>query len=209
MSPDLGSWHPRAMCTGIKTAAKALAGILALALAVALVLWGVKAALTAILDGVDPTVGAALITVIGTVIVSLASVGLTRRHEKKKETEQRIREAKVPVYADLINIMFRVMDASAKGATPEAITADIVTEMRRITAELVAWASPSVVQSWSRFRRGAEHSNWTGMEAALALERVLVAIREDIGHSVEGLETGDLLALFMSGINSPAGSTIH
>lgn len=187
----------------LKQVASALLGLLLIALALALALWGLQATLRTLLDGVDPTVGAALITVLGTVSVSLLSVGLARRYELRKDQEQRIRAAKVPIYSDLIGVMFRIMDASAKGTDPEAITTEVTSEMRRITAGLVTWASPNVIQSWSNFRRGAEEAKWTGLDAAFALEKVLIAIRQDIGHSVRDLQSGDLLALFLNGLRAP------
>ena len=63
--------------------------------------------------------------------------------------------------------------------------------------QMVAWASEAVLREY------AAHAAPLGSEdeegSIFDFERVLFAIRKDLGHSNEGLQRGDLMRLFLTG----------
>ena len=180
-----------------------LKGIGALILLAALLLAAVEViGLTArqlgrqIFDGVDPTISAAAVTAMATVIVAVATLTISRHIERRKAIEAEIRTSKIPVYSRLVSGLFTLLQAEAgpqRTAAAEAL-------FRDLTPDLITWSSDDVLVEWSRFRRNVV--NLPPEEAVFALEKVLMAIRRDYGHKGSNVVDGDLLGLFINDIDT-------
>ncbi|MGW2789499.1 hypothetical protein ACWC9H_06185 [Streptomyces sp. NPDC001251] len=180
-------------------------GLGAFALLAALLLGGVEVvALLArrigrqIFHGVNPTVSAAAVAAMSTVVVAVATVVVGRYYERRAAVETEIRSSKIPVYSQLVKSLLRML---LRGEAAAAGDADqFAQELREITPQLIAWASDDVLIEWSRFKRSITvASTEAETEAALfELEKLLIAIRRDYGHKGQAVKEGDLLGLFIT-----------
>ncbi|MFI6056473.1 hypothetical protein ACIBCO_41295 [Streptomyces violascens] len=180
-------------------------GLGALALLAALLLGGVEVvALLArrighqIFHDVNPTVSAAAVAAMSTVLVAVATVVIGRYYGRRAAVETEIRASKIPVYSRLVESLLRMLlrgEAAAAGDTDQ-----FAQELREITPQLIAWASDDVLTKWSRFKSSISvASTEAEREAALfELENLLIAIRRDYGHKGQTVKEGDLLGLFIN-----------
>lgn len=180
-----------------------LKGLGALVLLAALLLGAVEAVGLAarqlgrqIFHGVNPTVAAAAVTAMSTVIITVATLVIGRYIEKRKAIETEIRASKIPVYSRLVSGLFTLLQTEA--GPQQTVAAE--TLFRELTPDLITWSSDEVLVEWSRFKRTV--SNLPPEEAVFALEKVLMAIRRDYGHKGSKVEDGDLLGLFINDIDT-------
>ncbi|MFB7947223.1 hypothetical protein ACFC6L_20155 [Kitasatospora phosalacinea] len=180
-----------------------LKGLGALILLVALLLGAVEAVGFAarqlgrqIFHGVNPTVSAAVVTAMSTVIIAVATLTIGRYIEKRKAIETEIRTSKIPVYSRLVTELLAFLHTQP-GPQREA-AAEVL--FRQLTPDLITWSSDEVLAEWSRFKRTV--ANLPPEDAVFALEKVLMAIRRDYGHKGSKLEDGDLLGLFINDIDT-------
>ncbi|MGP8299828.1 hypothetical protein ACTPOK_18235 [Streptomyces inhibens] len=179
-------------------------GLGAFALLAALLLGGVEVVAflarrigRQIFHGVNPTVSAAAVAAMSTVVVAVATLVIGRYYERRAAVEAEIRSSKIPIYSRLVESLLHMLlrgDAAAAGADQFA------EELREITPQLIAWASDDVLIEWSRFKRCiSAASTESETEAALfELEKLLIAIRRDYGHKGQMVKEGDLLGLFIN-----------
>ena len=137
-------------------------------------------------------------------IVGVTSVGAliaTRINEKKKEYEQALRERKTPLYEEFMTLALRQLMADDP-KEPKPTTEEMARFFRNWLPKFVIWGSDEVVKEvvqWKRDR--AMHQNKSGVESLLEAERLLLAIRADLGHTNKGLKEKDLLSLFVTDID--------
>ena len=67
---------------------------------------------------------------------------------------------------------------------------------------LIVWGADSVIKEWSTFKSLHEVGNAPPVMNLIAIERILYAIRADMGHKNKGLGQGDLLAIFINDVHS-------
>ncbi|MDH6110148.1 hypothetical protein P3T36_006645 [Kitasatospora sp. MAP12-15] len=179
-----------------------LRGAGALAVLATLLLGVVAAAVFLIRDvghqlfhAVDPTVAAAAVTAMSTVIVSVATLVIGRYFERRKTLEAELRASKIPIYARLVAGIFGVLHSPTD--TQRAAAAEAL--FRDLTPDLITSASDDVLISWSRFRRSL--TTTPPDEGLFVLEKALLAIRRDYGHTGKNVREGDLLGLFIKDID--------
>lgn len=141
---------------------------------------------------VNPTVGAAIVAAAATITVSLLTLVLGRIFERQKAIETELRAAKRPVHTELVDGLFAVFQAKS----PEEQQAAAIKLFNERMPELITLASDEVLVAWSRYKRRV--TQLALQEQMLELERVLMAIRRDHGHSGRGVREGDLLGLFIT-----------
>ncbi|MBG58196.1 MAG: hypothetical protein CMK46_07920 [Porticoccus sp.] len=131
----------------------------------------------------DPSVAAAAITASSTIIVSTATVTIGRYLEKKKELEALHREQKIPIYDKFLDGLFSVFyDQKGKRL-------NIVKFLQEWQQKIVLWGGPKVVNAYVSWKDElTEHEpNVQSMEST---ERLILAIREELGHENENLVEG-------------------
>ena len=145
--------------------------------------------------GVDPTVSAAAVTAMSTVLVAVATLVIGRYFERRKAIEAEIRTSKIPVYSRLVGGIFAILN------TPEGPERQAAAEalFRDLTPDLITWASDDVIVAWSHFKR--KISSLPPEEVVFALEKVLMEIRSDYGHGGSKIAEGDLVGLFINDID--------
>jgi hypothetical protein len=145
-------------------------------------------------------VAATVIVGIVTASTSVFAVIKAKQAEHRRDIENELRKQKAPIYEDFASFLFKVL-MSAKtdeNVSEEEMLQFVVNFNRR----LIVWGADSVIKEWSVFKGLHEVSNSPPAMTLIAIERILYAIRADMGHKNKGLGQGDLLAIFVNDVNS-------
>lgn len=148
------------------------------------------------LSSVNPSLAVGIIAASSTIIVSLATVLISKRLEQKALIKSQQRDKKMPMYEELIAFLFRMSRASKDGKnmpTEEEIT-DF---MFGFTQKLLIWGSDDVVVAFAKFRRSSQGQG----NVLFAVEEIWSAIRKDLGHNNKGISKGMLLSLIINDID--------
>jgi hypothetical protein len=142
----------------------------------------------------DPRITAAMFAASATVIVSVISVLVSKFIDQKVRISQEIRDKKIPVYEELIEGIFKMLRAIKKGEqSPENEIEDF---MFSFAQQAIVWGSDSVLEAFYNFRHGNNPDD--ARQIAIYLEKLMLAVRKDLGHSNTGLSQGKLLGLFLN-----------
>jgi hypothetical protein len=156
-------------------------------------------------EAIAAAVIAASATVLVSVFGTLATKHLERRQEierqqreRKLEIERQQRERKLEVYQQFMDYQFAAM----QGVRSEMDAAER-TELDRafhvsFAKNLISWGSEDIIKEYGAWVK------WDDPEASgdiLGLEKILLAIREDLGYTNKELEAGDLLKTFLEGVD--------
>ncbi len=179
------------------------------------------------LASLSQQVAATLITASVTALVSVFGIVESKRREQRREIEQEHRTQKVPIYEDFMSFWFRLLLANqlaAAGAhdkNPRAVKrgstgastaigqAEMVSFLINFTQKIIIWGSDDVVRDYANFRRRVATPDTSAIpddiestiQSLLTFEKLLLAIRSDVGHRNKGLKQGDLLSLFVNDID--------
>lgn len=157
---------------------------------------------------IPPAIAATLfigcLTVTGSVGVTL----WTTRNRRISDIERDHRLQRAQVYEELFKNIFTVfMSARLKVESPSED--EMIRYMFDFNRRVILWGSPQILKSWGEFRtlapEGSHLSEEKNLEVLIALENFLLAVRRDLGHSNEGLDTGDLLQVFMNAAKEKLG----
>ena len=152
----------------------------------------------------SPEIATAIIAGSATVLVSVVSLIISRHWERRREIEQEHRKQKLPIYQEFMMFWFKII-MSQKSGMADVSEKEIIQFMGSLTQKLMVWGSDKVLKQYSAFRRKfaslAEQRESHVFEAMLVFEKLLYAIRSDVGHKNKGLGPGDLLALFITDID--------
>lgn len=184
---------------------RAIAGCLVVVLGLAILVYLIYGAWH-IFVGLQKEVAASLITASAAVLVSLVSILGARYFEANRERAQRLREKKVDLYEEFVRFMLG--EFFLGGADQEAKNEKLKEYFPKMTAGFVSWADDEVMVRWSQFRSGLANQPTgqpTGLGPMLAFEKVLLAIRKDLGHLNRGLQPGDLLRFFINDVDKLMG----
>ena len=123
-------------------------------------------------------------------------------NSKAKEISDSHRPAKIEVYETFFDIVERFMTAEAaeeESLDPERkdVPQELKDQFTKLSRGMIVWASPQVIKAWSEFREKASESK-TPKDTLLAVDKVLQAIRADLGNSNFGLSQGAVVKLYLS-----------
>ena len=170
------------------------------------IVYGVFAAARAtihFLTSANSAIAVAIIGVAGTVLVSVFSLIAAKIYESRALINKEHREKKIPVYEDLIKLMFQILMSQKTGAPPLSED-EMIKSMLGFTQGVMVWGSDGVLAAWIKWRRmlvdeAAMKAN--PKEFLFLYEQILFAIRRDLGHKNKALIQGDILALFINDID--------
>lgn len=160
-----------------------------------LVIWITWRAFTFLSSQVAATVIVGLIT--GS--ASVFAVIKAKQAEHRRDIENELRKQKAPIYEEFSSFLFKILMSSqtANPVSQEEMLQFVVNFNRR----LIVWGADSVIKEWSVFKSLHEVGNSPPAMTLIAIERILYAIRADMGHKNKGLGQGDLLAIFINDIH--------
>jgi len=158
------------------------------------------------LGGLHSDVAVAVVAAAVTVIVSVITLIITKYLETKATITQQLRERKVPVYEEFISTMFGMLFAEKVGQ--ERMTEpEIIKFFVSWTERLVIWGSDDVVKEFRAFRMHFVNVDADAppsrhaFEGMFRFEKVMLAVRRDLGHSNVNLGRGSILGLFVNDID--------
>ena len=149
----------------------------------------------------NPTVAAGILAAVTTVIVSVASVLVSKHLEQRNNVLTELRVKKAPVYEELLEFIFRILNGEKMGLAALSET-EIAAKYSGITQRLIVWGSDDTVKAMNKFRRyslnmSADNKASTAI-TMLSVEELFLAIRKDLGHSNKGLTPGTILGIFIN-----------
>jgi hypothetical protein len=171
-------------------------------------------------SGINPTVAGASEAAIATVAVSLGAVMFQRISEDRRQRSADLREPKVELYEKYLFQWAVIFDQIPKQKNADGSEIEPLSELSALLPELLSWSSDEVVAEMSTFRRynyargqriealkstdpdaGKTAEEAFDPEISLGFERIVLAIRRDLGHSNSGIRGGDLLGLWINDID--------
>jgi hypothetical protein len=147
----------------------------------------------------SPQVSTAVIAGVATVLVSVFSVLWSKRVDRQREIEQEQRKQKIPVYEEFIAFLFRILLTDKFGEEP-VTEKEMMKFVSGFAQKILVWGSDDVLAGYASFRR-LGNSNTSSVQTVLAIEKLLLAIRADVGHRNKNLKTGDLLSIFINDLD--------
>lgn len=130
-------------------------------------------------------------------VTGLVGVGLFaggRVFDTRLKNEERRREKMVPIYDAMIDMFMRSRHYGDE--IPESMTEDFI----RLQQEMLIWAPPKVVKQFVDWRYSTVETdeNEIGPAVLLSWEKLMFAMRKDVGNGNAGLATGDLLRVIIN-----------
>ncbi|WP_350343973.1 hypothetical protein PRVXT_000338 [Proteinivorax tanatarense] len=152
--------------------------------------------------GLQKEVAAAIVAAVATILVSVFSIVIAKLFERKRAIEQELREKKIPMYEEFIKFWFKVL-MSEKTEAKQLSEKNMVVFFSEFTEKLMVWGSDEVVKKWSNYRRlyVSDKLKSDSVNAMFEFERLLMAIRKDMGHKNKDIKKGELLGLFINDID--------
>jgi hypothetical protein len=155
------------------------------------------------LAGVTSDVGKGLVTAGATVFAAFLSLVIGKIWEQRVKINEDIRQKKMPVYEDLMALLFSFFasEAAAKPTDEETHSA-----FRKFTQKIVIWGGPEAIKTWTAFRLHGWKAG-ESREGFLKFEAFVKAIRKELGNKNAPLQDGDLLKLFINDLDLSKAST--
>lgn len=140
------------------------------------------------------TVAAPTIIGAGAVIVSVSSIPLTNYFIKVREIERESRRRKAQIYEEFIVFMFKIMGPTKPSEE------EMQKKFADFAPKIILWGGSDLLQAWIKVRRIHVPST-EGTDMLLVWEKLLLAIRKELGHSNKGLQQWDVLKVFVNDID--------
>ncbi|HEY0321758.1 MAG TPA: hypothetical protein VGC66_12425 [Pyrinomonadaceae bacterium] len=172
-----------------------------LSLALSLILvgfigWVIWKGFAALSSQVVATVIVGIITATASVFAVLKS----KQAEHRRDIENDLRKQKAPIYEEFSSFLFKILMSAQTGkAITENEMLQFVMDFNR---KLIVWGADNVIKEWSNFKRLNELGDYPPVMNLIAIEKILYAIRADMGHKNKDMRQGDLLAIFINDIHT-------
>jgi hypothetical protein len=153
--------------------------------------------------GLNPNVAAAIVAAFATVTVSVLTVVVGKRLEAAALITKEHREKKVPVYEDFIQFWFKHLFATKSGENP-LTDEEVIRFLSNYTQRIMVWGSDDVIAAWVKFRYSSMNAAQSPNPSSVLddYEKLILAIRRDLGHKNKGFQRGDILRLFVNDVDS-------
>lgn len=158
-------------------------------------LWLVAARLLTFLESANPSVSAAIVGAMATVLVGVGGALYTQSQIKKREIEEAHRARKVEIYKEFLDIAARMMaEGNEKVSLKPPSQQELVDFLVGFKTNVVLWGSPKVINAQLNFQKVSSE----GGHVLKAVDQLYKAIREDIGLSNRGLKRHQLVKMYLS-----------
>ena len=129
----------------------------------------------------------------------LTKVLVEQNRIRSREVEARLHGDKRRVYKEALDGFWRIMDRARVGGEPSKRDLAALTESKR---DLMLFASGEVIRLWNELEAAAlreDDEDTPGRERLLRFDRIMRAMREDLGYDDSELAEGQLFALAIRG----------
>ncbi len=138
----------------------------------------------------DAGIKASLIGLFGVISAAL----VTHYQTKKREINARHFSDKREAYMHMIDLLFELLLSTKKNEKlPEE---KMIEKMTQFKKALIVWGGPQIIEAWNRFE--IESNDGPSSEKMIHdMEKILRAIRKDLGHDDGMLKFGSLWGLLL------------
>ena len=158
-------------------------------------LWLVAARLLTFLESANPSVSAAIVGAMATVLVGVGGALYTQSQIKKREIEEAHRARKVEIYKEFLDIVARMMAENNEHVSLKPPSQqELVDFLVGFKTNVVLWGSPKVINAQLNFQKVSSE----GGHVLKAVDQLYKAVREDIGLSNRGLDRNQLVKMYLS-----------
>ena len=144
-----------------------------------------------IIQQANPNVKAGLVGVLGLILAAL----LAHHYTKRRETIARHFSDKRQGYMNIINILFDIISSTKSGK--KLSEKQLADKMMTFKKALIVWGGPEVIETWNKFEITSSSGNLEANEMIIQMEKILRAIRKDLGHDDRSLKFGSLWGLIL------------
>ena len=143
-----------------------------------------------------PAVGAAIAAATLGGLATIAGHFIVKHLERKAAVVAQLREKKIPVYEDIIRLMFGIA-FGGKGGRKKLNEQEMIKATTDITEKLTIWGSDEMVREFHGFRMSML-SQPSGFGTLQRVANLMLAIRKDLGHKNKDIGRREILGLFIN-----------
>ena len=143
----------------------------------------------------SPNVKAGLLGAGGAVVAALIANYLTR----KRDIASRHFDDKRKGYMHFIDLYFDILSAQKNGKNLASI--DMEGRILEFKKALMVWGGHELIEMWNRYEIESDPANANDdnpQQRIFDMDKVLRAIRKDLGHRDSSLQDGELVGLMIS-----------
>jgi hypothetical protein len=142
------------------------------------------------INAADASVKAGLIGLFGVFSAAL----ITNYQTKKREIDARHFADKREGYMHMIDLLFDLILSVKKGE--EMAKKEMVSKMMSFKKALIVWGSAEIIDIWNQYEIKSDE-NLKPEQMIVEMEKILRAIRKDLGHDDSRLKFGNLWGLML------------
>jgi hypothetical protein len=156
--------------------------------------WVVLTRFIGFLENANPSVASAVIGTMATLLVAFWSNLYVQRQVKLREIEEAHRPRKTEIYEEFLNVISRQLAASNPLVGSAALGEDeLMKYLVKLQTQLILWGSPEVIKAFQAFKT----SSSSDIHSLVGVDKLLRAIRNDIGLSIQGLDSYELVKMYL------------
>mgnify|MGYP001806203138 FL=1 len=156
--------------------------------------WVVLTRFIGFLENANPSVASAVIGTMATLLVAFWSNLYVQRQVKLREIEDAHRPRKTEIYEKFLNVLSRQLAASNPLVETTALSEDeLLIYFLELQTQLLLWGSPEVIKAFQSFKTGSSSEK----HPLIGVDKLLRAIRNDIGLSNRGLDSHELVKMYL------------
>lgn len=152
------------------------------------------------LRSLESDLAVGIVAAAATGAVSVVSLTISKAYETQTAIRQELRAKKTPIYEGIVETLFRALYAGKLGKQPLS-EQDLMKFFAETTERLTIWGSDELVRAFGSFKQVCA-ARPESKDVIFSFERLLFAIRRDLGHKNRGLGRGSILRLFVNDIDS-------
>jgi len=156
--------------------------------------WVVLTRFIGFLENANPSVASAVIGTMATLLVAFWSNLYVQRQVKLREIEDAHRPKKTEIYQQFLNVLSRQLAANNPLVDTTALSEDeLLKYFLELQTQLLLWGSPEVIKAFQSFKAGSSSEK----HPLIGVDKLLRAIRSDIGLSNQGLDSHELVKMYL------------
>lgn len=151
-----------------------------------------------------------VLTTLGVVLAAVVTQMLTkqreidaRQFEQRREIESRHFEEKRAIYDELLSVYSDVLRQSIKALgkpRKQLSEQQIAAKLFDLKRKVLLWSDRDVIVWWlEQSETGRNDATPSATEPLLQFDRLILAMRDELGKDNTGMEPGDLISMFLLG----------
>ena len=117
---------------------------------------------------------------------------------RSREVESRLHPDKRRVYKQALDAWWRLLERATAGGRAQPTKQDLAA-LKAAKYEMMMFASGEVITLWNEMETTAQDDDVPASDRLLGFDRIIRAMRKDLGYDDSGLAEGQLFALIIRG----------